>query len=74
MFLRALLLSPRILMLAEIAQDYGVERLCREWAEIKDAPEAQRAAARVNKILEILARPQQPAAPWKPLGSPFGGA
>lgn len=65
-FLRRALLSPRILMLAEIAQDYGIERLCQEWEEIKDAPEAQRVAARAN---EILARLQQPAAPWKAPGS-----
>ena len=51
--IRAALLRPRFGLLLEIALEFGIERLRREWAELleDDTPEIARARDSVERIL-----------------------
>ena len=51
--IRAALVRPRYGMLLEIALEFGVERLRREWSELAEdpTPEVARARSSVERIL-----------------------
>jgi hypothetical protein len=55
-FICAALLRPRFTLLLDIAAEFGVERLRREWELLREenSAEAQRAAAPVERILNHI--------------------
>ena len=55
-FICAALLRPRFSRLLDIAAEFGVERLQREWAllQAEETPEARRAEAAVERILSHI--------------------
>lgn len=54
--IRAALVRPRFSLLLEIALEFGLERLCSEWAELKldKTHEIMRARAPVERILDHI--------------------
>ncbi|HUR46585.1 MAG TPA: hypothetical protein VMZ27_11970 [Candidatus Saccharimonadales bacterium] len=57
-WIRAALLNPRFTRLLEIAVEFGLERLCEEWAILKEegTPEALRARGPVERILSNIGK------------------
>lgn len=53
-FIRAALQKPKMVVLADIARDYGFECLEQEWLVLKKTPLGQRLAPDVNRMLRHL--------------------
>lgn len=53
-FIRAALQKPKIVVLADIARDYGFTRLEREWNSLKKTPLGRKSAEDVNRMLGHL--------------------
>lgn len=53
MYIRAALVRPRFGRLLDIALEFGLERVCREWADLQqdDTPKVARARDSVERIL-----------------------
>lgn len=53
-FIRAALQKPKIVVLADIARDYGLERVVAEWGALKETPAGRKVAPDVTRMLKHL--------------------
>ena len=50
-FIRAALLDPHVLVLADFVAEFGLDRVEREWSAVRDTPQGQRCSAVTARML-----------------------